>query len=337
MTTLTDVARLAGVSVSTASYVLSGKRPISEPTRQRVLAAMDDLGFRPNNQGRALASGKTRTLALLYPSLESLASPMPMEFVTAAASQAEHRGYALILSTTNDAEEDVLSLIQRGFVDGYVLMEITMSDPRIDLLKIKNVPFAIIGRQADNTGLHFVDLDFQYAVDLAVDHLLDLGHRHIGLLCRSAGESLGYGPTVRMRERFEERQRDLGFCGLFHTCGGDPHDGETAFEMLLAIDPNLTALISSNTEAISGIVKAAAAMNVSIPADVSLVGMLSPRIAEFLVPPITGIDFPAEEMGQRGVDLLIDQLEGRVQEPQQLVLSPSITVRSSTARVLTGG
>jgi DNA-binding LacI/PurR family transcriptional regulator len=333
MTTLADVAKHAGVSLSTASYALSGKRPISEQTRSRVLAATEELGFHPNNLGRALASGKTRTIALLYPAQNAVLSPMPMEFVTAAAAQSELRGYALILSTTNSTRENILSLIRRGFVDGYLVMEVSLADPRIELLSSANVPFALIGRPRELSGLHLVDLDFEHAIAIAVDHLYQLGHRAIAVLCRTDGPLKDYGPTFRMRRSFEEQQRKLGINGVFRTCEANPAAGETAVDRILHEHPDITAIISSNTESIPGVFRAATERGIAVPADLSILGIVSPRIAEFLSPSVTTVDFPAEEMGRRGVDFLIDQLEGRVETPQQLVLRSSVTIRSSTGPV----
>ncbi len=333
MPTMADVAKLAGVSLSTASYVLSGKRPISAATRNRVLVAMDELGFQPNNQGRALASGRSRTIALLYPSENSLLSPMPMEFVTAVAAQAELRGYALMLSTVNRAEDRELLILRRGFVDGYILMEVSLSDPRIDLLQRTNVPFALIGRRADNSGLHLVDLDFEHSIQIAIEHLRGLGHDSIGLLCRSNGELHDYGPTVRMRRQFDAEICQHGLTGRYYACAANPEAGTNVFKAIIRKQPGITALICSNTEAITGVIRGAIGHSVSIPNDLSIIGLLSPRLAEFLNPPITAVDFPAGEMGRRGVDFLIDQLEGRTGNPQQLVIRSTVTVRSSTRRV----
>jgi DNA-binding LacI/PurR family transcriptional regulator len=333
MTTLADVAEHAGVSLSTASYVLSGKRPISEATRNRVLAAMEELGFHPNNQGRALASGKTRTIALLYPSQDAILSPMPMEFVTAAAAQAEHRGYAMILSTTRSNNESILSLIRRGFVDGYLVMEISLGDPRIDLLANAGAPFALIGRPRHLDGLHLVDFDFEHAIAIAVAHLCDLGHRHVALFCGSDGPLRDYGPTFRMRQSFQREIQRPGMQGIFAMCDATPAAGAHLVLDTLRKHPETTAIICSNTESIPGVFRAASDRGIAVPGDLSILGIVSRRIAEFLSPPVTTVDFPAEAMGRFGIDFLIDQLEGRSTEPQQLILQSQVTTRSSTGPV----
>lgn len=330
MTTLADVAKRAAVSLSTASYVLSGKRPISDATRTRVLAAMDELGFHPNNQGRALASGRTRTIALLYPAADAVLSPMPMEFVTATASRAEERGYALVLSTTQSTREQVLSLLRRGFVDGFVVMEVSLSDPRVDLLIKEKAPFALIGRRQDNTGQSFVDLDFEHAIEIAVEHLAGLGHRTIAVICRNDGSRNDYGPTARMRQSFNRLKELQGLRGDVFTCAAHPAAGAELLDTILKELPDVTAMITSNTESITGLFRSAHEKQIVVPDDLSIVGLISSRVAEFLRPAITAVDFPVEEMGRKGVDFLIDQLEGGVSEPQQLVLRSSVIIRATT-------
>lgn len=332
MPTLADVAKHAGVSLSTASYVMSGKRPISDETRRRVLAAMDELGFQPNNQGRALASGRSRTFALLYPLKVSTFSTIPLDFVISAAATAESRGYALVISTQGESEAHLLSMIDRGFVDGYILMEIDLNDERVDLLKARRLPFTMIGHCADNSGLSYVDLDFARSVELGVEHLTQLGHRHFAMVNRTSADPVsGYGPSVRSRLAFEEQMALHGFSGRVFACEATPEAGAETLNLILDECPGTTAIIAMNAEAASGVLRGAANRGVSIPGDLSVFGMLSPLTAELLVPPVTAVDFPAEAMGRSGVDFLIDLLEGGERKPQQLLFQPSITVRASTA------
>ena len=235
MATLDDVAKKAGVSLSTASYVLSGKRPISDKTRRLVLAAMDELDFRPNNQGRALASGRSRTIALLYPAQNAIFATMPLEFVISAAAEAERKGYALTLATTGNPDEQMLSMLDRGFVDGYILMEIALDDSRVELLKRRQLPFAMIGRCRDNSGINFVDFDFDHAVIQALDHLQSLGHRSIAMILRHPGdESSGYGPSMRLVAAFtrESSKRDID--GRIIYCELTPDAGRAVLDPVLA-------------------------------------------------------------------------------------------------------
>jgi DNA-binding LacI/PurR family transcriptional regulator len=332
MATLDDVAKKAGVSLSTASYVLSGKRPISDKTRRLVLAAMDELDFRPNNQGRALASGRSRTVALLYPAQHAMFATMPLEFVISAAAEAERKGYALTLATTGNPVEQMLSMLDRGFVDGYILMEIALLDSRVELLKLRQLPFAMIGRCRDNNGVNFVDFDFDDAVIQALDHLQSLGHHSIAMILRHPGdESNGYGPSMRLSAAFTRESSARGIDGRIIYCESTPDAGRAILDSVLKSQPDLTAVLCANLESSIGLLRSLNERGLSVPRDLSLFGLFSPRAAETLAIPITGVDFPVEEMGRCGVDFLIEFLEGgETTAPKQKVIRSIITDRGST-------
>jgi DNA-binding LacI/PurR family transcriptional regulator len=220
--------------------------------------------------------------------------------------------------------------MRRGFVDGYVVMEVSLSDTRVDILRHEGVPFSLIGRVGNNDGLNYVDLDFEHVVEVALDHLIELGHRSIALISRENSAIGDYGPTTRMRSSFDRRMAEDGFTGRVYTAPANPAVGPDVFNRVLAEQPDVTAVITPNTEAIPGMFRAAQQKTIQVPEQLSILGVLSPRVAEFLNPPITAVDFPVEEMGRRGVDFLIDQLEGGVTRPQQLVLRSTLTIRAST-------
>lgn len=332
MTTMADIARRAGVSVSTVSYVLSGKRPISEETRRRVLEEIRKADFRPNAAGRALASRRSRTIALLYPVDAAGLTRMPLEFVISAAEEAGRRGYALIVSTSSAEDEEILSKHQRGAVDGVILMEVALHDPRVELLRRREVPFTMIGHCADNTGLSYVDLDFPKAIEEAVAHLTGLGHRHIALIDRTSTQNeFGYGPSMRSRTGFRTSIARHHVAGRHLPCAATAEDGARVTRELLAAHPRPTAIISLNTEALGGIYGSVREQGKSIPADLSVVAITSPRIAEFMVPQLTSVDFPAAQMGRMGVEFLVRRLEGGVNaEIEQSLLKPTLTVRQSS-------
>jgi DNA-binding LacI/PurR family transcriptional regulator len=333
MTTMADIAKRAGVSVSTVSYVLSGKRPISEETRQRVLGVIRESNFQPNAAGRALASRRSRTIALLYPVDAFGLTRMPLEFVISAAESAGRLGYALLVSTSSAEDEEILSKVERGAVDGVIVMEVVLHDPRVDLLRERGVPFTMIGHCADTTGLSYVDLDFPQAVEAAVAHLHDLGHRQIALVDRTTDESaFGYGPSVRSRAGFRESTAArAGLRGIHAPCAATAADGARVARELLTSHPELTAIISLNTEALGGICSSVRELGLSIPDDLSIVAITSPRIAEFMVPQVTSVDFPAALMGRMGVEFLVRHLEGGEDTPiEPCLLQTTITVRQST-------
>jgi DNA-binding LacI/PurR family transcriptional regulator len=329
--TIADIARRAGVSISTVSYALSGKRPISEATRRRVMAAIDELGFQPHAAGRALASKRANTIAILYPSVSQGLTEMPLEFVVSAADEAARHGYSLVLSTTPPVDEQLLQMTGRGFVDGLIVMEVTLNDPRVPLLRERGVPFAMIGHCADNFGLSYVDLDFEHAVTTAVDYLADLGHVQIAFVSRQQHlHEAGYGPSVRSEAGLNRAAAARGIEPIFRCCDASPLGGYDTTRALLEERPDLGAIIALNSEALGGIIRAVHESGLRIPDDVSILGITSPRIAQLLTPALTTIDFPAAEMGQTGAELLIRRLEGGEVEPTQCLLRGKLTVRRST-------
>jgi len=331
MATMVDIARRAGVSVSTVSYALSGKRPISEATRRRVLAAMTELDFHPHAPGRALASRRTRAIALLFPALTKGLSEMRLEFVTAAAEEAADRGYAFLLSTSPADDADVLRLLRSGLVDGLILMEIKLRDSRVELLRDQGSPFALIGHCQENDGLTYVDLDFEHAIDAAVRHLAELGHRRIAFVNAAAGLlDVGYGPAARSLAGFERTVAALGLAGSAHPCEPTHEAGHGLTTRLLASDPRLSAVVTINREAIGGIVQAASDAGRRIPHDLSLVAVVSDRLAKLFSPALTTVDFPASEMGRLGAELLIRQLEGGDRGAMQRMLRGDLIIRQST-------
>ena len=159
MTTMHDVARLANVSLSTVSYALSGTRPVSQATKDRIGEAMAELDYRPNAMARGLASRRSRTLALIFPAMESGIGGTVAEFVRSAAATARQRGYHLVLWPFGaDQPEEIRDLVHQGMADGVLLMEVCLADARVDALHSAGLPFTMIGRTEDVTGLTYVCL-----------------------------------------------------------------------------------------------------------------------------------------------------------------------------------
>ena len=333
MPTMLDVAKRAGVALSTVSYALNGTRPISEATRQRIFAAMDELNYRPHALARGLASKRSRIIALLFPVSERGLGFTEFEFVASAADAARENGYHLVLwpSDMHDLDE-LRQFTQQGLLDGMIVMEVRANDERISLLRELGFPFSMIGRCADTTGMGYVDINFDQTVQETVSYLAGLGHTHLAFL--NQAQTLfeeGYGPAVRAQTRFEQAIQAAGLTGLTRFCHAAPQDGYAVFKELLAACPNLTALVAMNERAVPGVMRAIAERGWCIPDDFSIVVIVSSvRMAEMIVPPLTTSDAPAAELGRLGVELLIQQLEGQEQSMPQVLVPCHLVVRGSS-------
>jgi len=332
-----DVAKHAGVALSTVSYALNGMRPISEETRQRIFASMEELGYHPHALARGLASKRSRILSLLFPATERGLGFTELEFVTSAADAARENGYNLVLwsSEMHDPNE-LRQFIQQGLVDGVIVMEVRMNDERINLLRETGFPFSMIGRCADTSGIGFVDVDFERTIQEAVNYLAGLGHKQFAFLNQSqTAFDAGYGPVVRTEAEFPKAIQTAGVEGISKFCRSAPQAGYEVCKELLAECPDLTALIAMNESAIPGVMRALADRNRLIPDDFSLLVIASSaRMAEMMTPPLTTFDIAAAELSRLAVELLIQQLEAEEREPLQELVPCRLIVRGSTGPCL---
>ena len=331
MTTIADIAKRAGVAVSTVSYVLSGKRPISAETKERVRAAIAELDYHPHAPGRALASRRTRQIAVLYPSVTAGLTEFQLEFFTAAAEAAAGSGYAFQLSTAPVTERALLDLMRSGAVDGLILMEVRLHDWRVDLLRQHGFPFTLIGHCAENDGIDFVDLDFEVAAETVVDHLAQFGHRDIALVLGSEEQQAAeYGPAVRSLKGFE---RAVARCGLAGTVihGGPTFEAGQTLARRLAALPELTAAVVVSPGVLAGLVAGTYDCGRRIPEELSLVAMVPRKFARLFTPALTTIDFPAAQMGRLGAEMLIRRLEGGADRAAHVLLRGELIAGRSTA------
>ncbi len=333
MPTMHDGARRANVSLSTVSYALNGTRPISEETRQRSCAAMEELGYQRHALARGLASKRSRILALLFPTSERGMGTTDLEFIVGAADMARELGYHLVLWTSdiNDAVE-LRQLIQQGLVDGVVLMEVHLHDRRIAYLREIGFPFSSIGRCADVTGLAYTDIDFEQTVREAVAHLVELGHTEIAFLnyAQEVFEA-GYGPAVRVQQAFTRIAQEAGICAISRFCHPSAQAGYAAFEALLSEHPQVTAIAAMNERSFPGMLQAIADRGWSVPEDISLISLVSsPLVAEMSMPPLATLAPPSAQLGRLGVELLVQQLDGRPVSTAQTLLPCRLVLGGST-------
>ena len=191
-----DVARLAGVSQSTVSYVLSGKRPISEATRRKVLEAIEGLTYEPNAGARALASQRTSVIGLVVPFHPGSDAAGMLPFIETIASSARARDHEVLLVTADEGSAGLRRLARRSLCDAIVMMDIEAHDERIPVAASLRVPVVLVGVPEQPAGLRCVDLDFREAGRLAVDELAETGHDRVICLGYPA-EVIGAGPQLR--------------------------------------------------------------------------------------------------------------------------------------------
>lgn len=332
--TIVDVARRAGVTVSTVSYTLSGKRPVSEQARARVLQAIEELNYQPHVLGQALRSKRTHTVGVLYPAAAAGLSSLQLEFIEGASAVTTERNYGLYLWSGQDQDQAVLQMMKRGFIEGVILMEIRMKDPRIAFMKERDYPFVMIGHGHDNSpendGTSFVDLDFPAALRTSVEHLAGLGHQDVAFLNIGTAMYRGAAYAIRATQSFEQSIARLGLHGQTYPCPPDPQKGYELVRSILEERPALTGIITINSWVVGSILRAVQERGLRIPEDFSVVTMLPSHLAEMMHPAMTSIDFPYQDLGRLAAEMLIRQLDEPHTLPAQTLLQVPLTIRKST-------
>ena len=339
MATMNDVARLAKVSVSTVSYALTGARPISRATREKVLAAMLELNYQPNAMARGLASRRSSILGLLLPMDEHGLGATETAFVTGAASAASKTGYHLMLYPLPLHDLEALRrLASQSLLEGALLMEVGLYDERVTVLRQFGVPLVLIGRTADPVGLPFVDIDFDQTVRDAVAHLVGLGHRRIVYVNHSAATiNDGNGPARRTQDAYLAAMAEHDLPPLMIPAPDTAAGGRAALSAALQQAPDLTAVLAMNERALFGILGELANRSLNVPGDISVVSMVtSPQVAELANPALTAMTSPGAAMGRIAVETLLQGLEGPVAEIHQELLPCTLQVRGTSGPVRAG-
>jgi DNA-binding LacI/PurR family transcriptional regulator len=330
--TIRDVAREAGVSVATVSRILNEKPDVSEETRAKVLSTIDKLGYARNMQWRQLTTGKSRVVSLHYPNRQAGVNQVSLDFITGATTACEEHDYSLHLITQSLDEKSILDLYRTNKCDGMILMEIGIEDWRVEFLSKQQLPFVTIGHCENSDNVSFINYDFESAVGVAIDHLVSLGHHNIGFISViPAPDFKQYGPTVRALRGYRKSCNELNL-PQFH-CETDHQllNVKQAATEMLSRNPEITAVVSVADMAVAGIFGAIQEMGLTIPDDISVVGLTNRQGAELTNPPFTALDFPARTMGYEAGRMLIERLEGTERRRiKQTLIEPTLTVRAST-------
>ncbi|GHC96151.1 LacI family transcriptional regulator [Nocardiopsis terrae] len=322
---ISDVARHAGVSPSTVSYVLSGKRSISESTTRRVRESIEALGYQPHAGARSLASRRTSVIALVVPLRDDVHVPVAMRFAVSVVTAARTHDHDVLLLTQGEGPDGLRRVAGSAMVDGVIVMDVEADDARVPVLRSLGLPSVLIGVPEDTEALTCIDLDFSAAGALCVDHLADLGHTDVAFV--------GQPPSVYERrtgfaERtlagFEAAVARRGLRATSHPC--TPESARHVADALQRERPDLTGVIVHNEPSVGPLLDAFAEHGRSAPELSALVIGPSPLVPQ----PLTSVDLPAEELGGRAVRLLVDKIDG-LGEPGVTLLEPGLTDRGSTA------
>ncbi len=329
--TIIDIAKASGVSVSTVSRILNGRPDVSAETRERVLKIIEEKSYAPQSQWQQIAMGRSQTICLHYPIGQQHFGQIALEYILGATDACDKNNYFLNLATTPLNETSLLKLYRSGHIDGTILMAVHTTDWRVDLLCEYRLPFVMIGHTEDNHGLSYFDMDFEGAATLAMEFLHDLGHHEISLISINPGQQKKtYGPAVRTIAGYDKSRACYGLPNLYREAHNDPADVEKVCEALFQANPRVTAIITTSSTALLGVLHAVRALHLRVPEDISILALAPEPVAQFTSPALTTIQFPSRSMGHDACTNLIDQLEGRSTDAIQVLAPTELVVREST-------
>jgi DNA-binding LacI/PurR family transcriptional regulator len=333
-----DVARIAGVSQSTVSYVMTGKRPISERTRQRVLAAMEQLTYEPHAGARALAGRRTRVVGLVVPfeAAGDMAGLLP--FIETIASSARAKDHEVLLVTADEGSTGLRRLAGRALCDAIVMMDIQEDDERVPVAAALSVPVVLVGVPADSAGLYCVDLDFEAAARMAVDELADTAHDEaivLGYPQAMMDRGVNFVGRFLRSARRQADVRGLPLTVIEPVELGRVAVAQTVGRVLAGGLRGRVGLVVPYGAIMGPLLQALRSRGVVPGRDVSLIGLSTDRQAEESDPPYTNVSEEPRDVSRRAMQTLFWLLDPGpgVALPAVDLVAPRLTHRNTVLPV----
>jgi len=324
--TIRDVAERAGVSKSLVSRVMRGGDAVSAGRREAVMAVAEQLGYRPNAAARSLVQQRSLHVGVMVSDLHNV---FFAEILDGIEEVAASRGYRMLITTGNrvrDAETDALETLLQLRADGVILLA-----PRLPQAVVaragREVPMAVVGSSMRVPGVDTVVNDDVRGAELAVEHLVRLGHRRIGMV--DGGDGAG---AAERRAGYEATMRRFGLDDEVRVAAGDftEEGGHRGARELLRRAPPPTAIFASNDLAAVGALNAIEEAGFAVPGAVSLIGYDNTALASLRHVSLTTVHQPRREIGQMAMKALLDRIDQPQARAKRVVLAPELVCRDTT-------
>lgn len=328
MATIADVARRAGVSLSTVSHVVNRTRHVAPETARAVQAAIDSTGYIPNVLARALKTASTRSVGV---AISAITNPYFSDIICAIESECSRLGMMVFLSDTEDNPErelEVVAALHQRRVDGIILAPSADPERRaLAYLHASRVPCVLVDRASDPT-FDQVGVNNRAAMRKLVEHVAARGHRRIGYI----GGNPGFTTTKERVVGYREAMRRLGLSvdeRYLVTASGTTERAADATHKLLDLADRPTALVSGNNLATIGVMRAVRERRLRVPADISIAGFDDFEWADYFEPRLTLVAQPCAEIGRRAAAMLMERIAAPDAPPRTVRLEASIVERDS--------
>lgn len=337
MSTIKDVAALAGVSFTTVSHVLNDTRPVSADARRRVLAAVDEIGYLPSAVARSLRKSETKIVGVLVPNVQN---PFFAELVCGVEESCRLAGYSVFLcNSDNDPkrQQQYMRTLLEKRVDGLLLSSAGDDEALARIFKLASVPSVTVDRLVPGARADRVSVHNQQGAYNAVRHLLELGHRRIACISGPAEFEVA-------RERIEGWRRALHEAGItpddswvIESDFSSPGGYEAARRLLVAqaspaagAPRPFSGIFASNDMMAIGALRAAAELGLRVPQQLSVVGFDDIELSRYVFPALTTVGCSIKELGHEAGRVLIERIENPAAALKDVLLTPRLVVREST-------
>lgn len=326
-----DVAALAGVAQSTVSAVMSGKRPVSAETRERVEQAMRELSYQPNAGGRTLRTARTNVIALIVHLDATTDTAESVHYIETVIDEARRRDYDMVLSPVHEGPAGIVRLAGRSICDAFVLMDIEPGDDRVPAARRLGLPVVLVGTPDDPDGLDVVDFDTRRSAGLLVDELAITGHRHVAIL----GEPAECQSHFRFIQDFHAGVRErAALHGMGLTVVPREFDGwegvVASADGLLAHQGDGLGLIARTPRVTEWLVRLLHERRLVPGQDVSLVSFCTDDVAMSYPLPVTNVSPRPRAVSRRAMRLLFERLDGASGPARLELVEPKGLVRRAT-------
>jgi DNA-binding LacI/PurR family transcriptional regulator len=321
-----DVARRAGVSRALVSLVMRGSTHVAPDSRARVLAAAEELGYRPNAYARTLAGRQNRTIGVL---INDVSNPYFGGMYASLAGEAERAGLDLLVAPgwrEAAREGALLDTLLEHQVAGLLLLSPTMRESRLQAYCTAS-PTVVIGREISFSGVDVVTIDETLSARLVVDHLVALGHERIAHISGGSDNR----PALDRAAAYRLAMRERGFAPFVIPGYFAPEGGREGAQALLERDELPTAIFAANDLVAVGAIGHLRSVGVRVPQDISVVGYDDSQIASLDIVGLTSVRQPLERFGELAIELLLERMAGRRQGSRIERIPPELVVRATTA------
>jgi LacI family transcriptional regulator len=337
--TIRDVAEHAGVSVSTVSHVLNGNdHHVGAVKRERVLAAVEALGYRPNAIARSMVKRKTATVGLVWTEIDN---PIFVPVIVGIEEVLRPAGYHIVLSSAPDVENEIQAIetLRSQQVDGFIFMSLSICYPFDHLVRLKNegVPLVVINRCLDDDDIPLVQWDDRGAGYAATRHLLSLGHTHIATISGPLHDSPPRRSAIERHRGWQEALQEHGISvpPEWTLVSDYTHEGGyRVTQQLLSLQANghklPDALFVANDVMAAGTLKALHDAGLAVPQDISVITVGDSPFAAYTIPALTTLSLPVQAAGREAARILLEWLTaGKSTNAANITLSCSLQLRES--------